>query len=152
LATEKNPENKSKFKNIIIVVLALFILMLMTTGVAYVVAKSIAGSNNNSKNIEAHKNHITYDAGEFLTNLSDKGYIKLSLVYLLSDKEVEKQLQIKDSEIRDKIFTILRSKKYDSVRDSDGMEELRGQIKESLNQTLNGTGIIDVYFTSIIVN
>ena len=65
MATEKNPENKSKFKNIIIVVLALFILMLMTTGVAYVVAKSIAGSNNNSKNIEAHMNHITYDAGEF---------------------------------------------------------------------------------------
>ena len=125
--------------------------MLMTTGVAYIVAKSIAG-NNDKKNVETPKNHITYDAGEFLTNLSDKGYIKLSLVYLLSDKEVEKELKFKDSEIRDKIFTILRSKKYDSVRDSKGMEELRRQIKESLNQTLNGGRIVDVYFTSIIVN
>lgn len=133
------------------VVLALFIVMLMTTGVAYIVAKNIAG-NNIKKNIEAPKNHITYDAGEFLTNLSDKGYIKLSLVYLLNDKEVEKELKSKDSEIRDKIFTILRSKKYDSVRDSKGMEELRGQIKKSLNQALNDGRIIDVYFTSIIVN
>ena len=65
---------------------------------------------------------------------------------------MEKELKFKDSEIRDKIFTILRSKKYDSVRDSKGMEELRRQIKESLNQTLNGGRIVDVYFTSIIVN
>jgi flagellar FliL protein len=151
LATQKNAENNNRFKNIIVVVLALFVLMLMTTGVAYVVAKSIAGSNDNNK-IEATKNHITYDAGEFLTNLSDRGYIKLSLVYLLGDKEVERELQSKDSEIRDRIFSILRSKKYDSVKDSNGMEELRGQIKESLNQTLNGTRIVDVYFTSIIVN
>ncbi|MFY9216999.1 MAG: flagellar basal body-associated FliL family protein, partial [Tepidanaerobacteraceae bacterium] len=116
----------------------------------YVVAKNIASSNE--KVVENPKNHITYDAGEFLTNLADKGYVKLSMVYLLNGKDVEKELEIKDSEVRDKVFTILRSKNHDSVRDSNGMEELRKEIKECLNQLLNSGEIVDVFFTSIIVN
>ena len=127
MATQKSPEKKSGLRNILLVVLALFFLMLMTTGVAYVVAKNIASSNE--KVVENPKNHITYDAGEFLTNLADKGYVKLSMVYLLNGKDVEKELEIKDSEVRDKVFTILRSKNHDSVRDSNGMEELRKEIK-----------------------
>jgi len=150
LATQKRPEKKSGLRNILLVVLALFFLMLMTTGVAYVVAKNIASSNE--KVVENPKNHITYDAGEFLTNLADKGYVKLSMVYLLNGKDVEKELEIKDSEVRDKVFTILRSKNHDSVRDSNGMEELRKEIKECLNQLLNSGEIVDVFFTSIIVN
>ncbi|HQA60310.1 MAG: flagellar basal body-associated FliL family protein [Tepidanaerobacteraceae bacterium] len=150
MATQKSPEKKSGLRNILLVVLALFFLMLMTTGVAYVVAKNIASSNE--KVVENPKNHITYDAGEFLTNLADKGYVKLSMVYLLNGKDVEKELEIKDSEVRDKVFTILRSKNHDSVRDSNGMEELRKEIKECLNQLLNSGEIVDVFFTSIIVN
>lgn len=150
MATQKSPEKKSGLRNILLVVLALFFLMLMTTGVAYVVAKNIASSNE--KVVENPKNHITYDAGEFLTNLADKGYVKLSMVYLLNGKDVEKELEIKDSEVRDKVFTVLRSKNHDSVRDSNGMEELRKEIKECLNQLLNSGEIVDVFFTSIIVN
>ena len=122
----------------------------MTTGVAYFVAKNFAGGGN-KKSVEV-QNYITYDAGEFLTNLADKGYIKLSLVYLLNNRDAEKELEFKDSEIRDKIFAILRSKKHDLVKDNKGMEELRGQIKEALNETLSNGSINDVYFTSIIVN
>ena len=150
MATQKSLENKSRFKNILLVVLALFVLMLMTTGIAYIVAKNIAG--NDKGYVESSKNQVTYDAGEFLTNLADRGYVKLSMVYLLNDKQAEKEVESKDSEIRDKVFTILRSKTHDSVKDSNGMEELRKEIKEALNQLLNGGRIVDVYFTDIIVN
>lgn len=122
----------------------------MTTGVAYVVAKNIAGGS--VKYVESSRDQVAYNAGEFLTNLADKGYIKLSMVYLLNDKQCEKEVVSKDSEIRDKVFTILRSKTHDSVKDSNGMEELRKEIKEALNQLLNGGRIVDVYFTDIIVN
>ncbi|WP_213974871.1 flagellar basal body-associated FliL family protein [Tepidanaerobacter acetatoxydans] len=153
MATQNNPEkkDKSKLQNLIMIVLLLFILMLLTSGVAYFVAKNIAG-NNNKTVVEQSKSNITYDAGEFLTNLSDKGYIRLSLVYLLNSKDVENELELKESEIRDKIFVILRSETYDSIKDSKGMENLRKKIKESLNQILNDGSIVDVYFTSIIVN
>ena len=149
MATQKS-ENRSGLRNVLLVVLALFILMIMTTGVAYVVAKNIAGGS--VKYVESSKDQVAYNAGEFLTNLADKGYIKLSMVYLLNDKQCEKEVVSKDSEIRDKVFTILRSKTHDSVKDSNGMEELRKEIKEALNQLLNGGRIVDVYFTDIIVN
>ncbi|AEE91378.1 Flagellar basal body-associated protein FliL [Tepidanaerobacter acetatoxydans Re1] len=152
MATQNNPEkkDKSKFQNLIMIILLLFVLMLLTSGVAYFVAKNIAG--NNKTVVEQSKSNITYDAGEFLTNLSDKGYIRLSLVYLLNSKDVENELKLKESEIRDKIFVILRSETYDSIKDSEGMENLRKKIKESLNQILTNGSIVDVYFTSIIVN
>lgn len=149
MATQRSPENRSGLRNVLLVVLALFVLMLMTTGVAYFVAKNIAGSN--VKHVESPKDQVTYNAGEFLTNLADKGYIKLSMVYLLNDKQAIKEVELKDSEIRDKVFAILRSKDYESVKDSNGMEELRKEIKESLNQLLNGGRIMDVFFTDIIV-
>ena len=97
-------------------------------------------------------NLITYEAGEILTNLKDKGYIKISMVYLMDDKNVEKELKQKEYEIKDNIFSILRSKAIAQVKDSTGMEQLRIQIRESINDILTQGEIIDVYFTSIIVN
>lgn len=153
MATKENTQNKkTNFKTIMLVVLALIVLLLVTTGVAYFVAKTIAGGNISSNPMENHKIYKTYSAGEYLTNLSDRGYIKLSVVYLIKDKETEKELEIKDSEIRDKVFTILRAKKYDAVRDSKGMEVLRDEIKSSINESLFKGHIEDVFFTSIIVN
>ncbi|HHX24026.1 MAG: flagellar basal body-associated FliL family protein [Tepidanaerobacteraceae bacterium] len=151
MATQQSSEKKSILRNVVIVVLVLFTLMIITTLVTYYVAQSFLRDSVNPP-AESPKNHITYDAGEFLTNLSDSGYIKLSLVYLIDDKAVEKELELKESETRDKIFTILRSMKNDSVRDSEGMEELRVLIKESLNDIIDSGNITDVYFTSIIVN
>ena len=150
IGNAEKPRKKEWLEKYFVSSVGIIFLMLMTTGVAYVVAKNIASSNE--KVVENPKNHITYDAGEFLTNLADKGYVKLSMVYLLNGKDVEKELEIKDSEVRDKVFTILRSKNHDSVRDSNGMEELRKEIKECLNQLLNSGEIVDVFFTSIIVN
>lgn len=147
---QSGQSNKINFRNIILIIILLLILMLITTGVAYFVARNFAGST------PAHSNtgneSYTYSAGEFLTNLSDRGYIKLSLVYLINSKDVEKELQSKDYEIRDKVFTILRSKNFDAVKDNHGMEELRKQIKDAINSILTYGKIQDVYFTSIIVN
>ncbi|WP_422445811.1 flagellar basal body-associated FliL family protein [Thermoanaerobacterium sp. DL9XJH110] len=152
MATVQPGQKKGiELKKVILVILVLFILMLITTSIAYVVAR-YASSEGRPKAVELQNKYITYPAGDFLTNLSDRGYIKVSLVYLLSDKEVEKEIKSKDYEIRDRIFSILRSKNFDGVKDSKGMEELRKQIKESINAILSSGEVEDVFFTSIIVN
>ncbi|HHW02857.1 MAG TPA: flagellar basal body protein FliL [Thermoanaerobacterales bacterium] len=147
---QTNQSNKINFRSIILIILVLFLLMIMTTGIAYFVVKNYFQVK--PEQVESNKQPVTYSAGDFLTNLSDRGYIKVSLIYLLENKDVEKQLQSKDYEIRDRIFSILRSKNFDSVKDSRGMEDLRKQIREAINSILAGDKIIDVYFTSIIVN
>jgi flagellar FliL protein len=115
MATVQPGQKKGiELKKVILVILVLFILMLITTSIAYVVAR-YASSEGRPKAVELQNKYITYPAGDFLTNLSDRGYIKVSLVYLLSDKEVEKEIKSKDYEIRDRIFSILRSKNFDGV-------------------------------------
>ncbi len=150
-ASPSKEKKTFNFRTIIITVIIMFILLALTVGITYLITQNMSKSNKNDK-INSQKKYITYDAGEFLTNLTDKGYIKLSMVYLLYDKNVEKELHIKDSEIRDKINTILRSKTFDSIKDSKGMESLRQQIKEIINSILESGQIEDVFFTSIIVN
>lgn len=138
------------FKALIIIVLTLLILMLISMGVIYYVLTIAAPGKADAKTQST--NLITYEAGEILTNLKDKGYIKMSMVYLMDDKNVEKELKQKEYEIKDNIFSILRSKAIAQVKDSTGMEQLRIQIRESINDILTQGEIIDVYFTSIIVN
>ncbi len=151
LATQQaQPKNKSKSNKVLLIILLLFIIMIITTMTTYFVAKNIIGKDI-TKSMQNQNQNVTYSAGDFLTNLKDRGYIKLSLVYLLHDKDTEKELEVKDCEIRDKILTILRSKSIDEVRDSKGMEELRKLIKQSINDTIDGE-VVDVFFTSIIVN
>jgi len=150
LATENKPE-KFKIKNILLIVLGLVFVMVLTTVIAYTVAKNIAAKPS-PLSMENNKSYTTYVAGEYLTNLSDKGYIKLSMVYLLSNKNVEKELEQKEYEIQDKVYSILRSKTFSSVKDSKGMDELRTQIKDEANKILSSGRIEDVFFTSIIVN
>lgn len=147
-----NEKNGINLKKIFSIVLVLFLIIIITTGVTYFVATNLLDKNNSIKPVKTEKKYITYEAGEFLTNLADNGYIKISLVYLINDKEVENELNLKNSEIRDKILSILRSKNVDSVKDSKGMEELRKQIKNEVNNVLSSTKINEVFFTSIIVN
>lgn len=151
MPTENKQNSKGKFKNIFLIIFVLVCIMLVTAVVSYFVAKNIAG-NVNTNTVEVNKSYTTYLAGEFLTNLSDKGYIKVSIVYLLSNKNIEKELEQKEYEIKDKIYSILRSKTFDSVKDSKGMESLRIQIKDAANKVLGSGKVQEVYFTSIIVN
>jgi len=136
-------------KMLIVVVIVLFAMMLTTICVTYFLMSSILepGSEKPEK-IQL----TTYEVGEILTNLSDKGYIKVSIVCLLDNNKVEEEIRQKDYEIRDHIFSILRSKKFDEVKDSTGMEKLRAEIQTTMNNILSQGKILDVFFTSIIVN
>ncbi|NLC62852.1 MAG: flagellar basal body-associated FliL family protein [Thermoanaerobacterales bacterium] len=145
------PKQKSmfNFKTIIITIIVLFILLVFITGLVYFLTQNMLKADNQTDNQDKY---ITCDAGEFLTNLADRGYIKLSMVYMYFDENTQKELEVKSSEIRDKVNFILRSKTFNSVKDSEGMENLRQEIKDIVNSTLASGQIQDVYFTSIIVN
>ena len=151
VVNNNKPQRKIILPNIIWIVLLMVFITLFTVGISFYVATNVMGSAD-KKVADQSKTYITHPAGDFLTNLSDRGYIKFSMVYLLTSKDAEKEVFLKDSEIRDKILSILRTKKFSEVKDSNGMESLRVEIKESLNSILVGGKIEDIYFTNIIVN
>jgi len=133
--------------NLLLIVVLIMIISTVTT---YLIAKYMLANASGEEKEE--KQYITYQLGDYLTNLSDKGYIKLSIVCLLNDKETEKQLQAKEYEIKDKVYAILRSKTYDSIKDSQGMQVLKKELKDMFNKVLESGKVEDVFFTSIIVN
>lgn len=125
------------------------ILLVVTTVVSYFVAKNVLGEYSTK---QPERQLVTYDLGEYLTNLADRGYVKVSIVCLLDGKETEKEVAKKEFEVKDRIYAILRSKTYDSVKDSKGMGILKNQIKAAVNELIDSGEIEEVFFTEIIVN
>lgn len=125
------------------------ILLVGTTVVSYFVAKNVLGEYSTK---QPERQLVTYDLGEYLTNLADRGYVKVSIVCLLDGKETEKEVAKKEFEVKDRIYAILRSKTYDSVKDSKGMGILKNQIKAAVNELIDSGEIEEVFFTEIIVN
>nr|PZN04889.1 MAG: flagellar basal body protein FliL [Bacillota bacterium] len=125
------------------------ILLVVTTVVSYFVAKNVLGEYSTK---QPERELVTYDLGEYLTNLADRGYVKVSIVCLLDGKETEKEVAKKEFEVKDRIYAILRSKTYDSVKDSKGMGILKNQIKAAVNELIDSGEIEEVFFTEIIVN
>lgn len=125
------------------------ILLVVTTVVSYFVAKNVLGEYSTK---QPERQLVTYDLGEYLTNLADRGYVKVSIVCLLDGKETEKEVAKKEFEVKDRIYAILRSKTYDSVKNSKGMGILKNQIKAAVNELIDSGEIEEVFFTEIIVN
>ncbi|KYO64578.1 flagellar basal body-associated FliL family protein [Thermovenabulum gondwanense] len=140
---------KKGMRRILIIVFIVVILMIVSAFMAYFLTKNFLFQD---KAKEEKKVLAPYQAGEFLTNLADHGYIKISLVFLLEGKDAEKELKQREYEINDRIYSILRAKTFESVKNSNGMEVLRGEIKNNINKLLEKAKIVDVYFNSIIVN
>lgn len=140
---------KSGMKKIILIASIVVILMILSAFLAYFLTKNfiVQGQAKEEKKVLT-----PYQAGEFLTNLADHGYIKISLVFLLEGKDAEKEVKEREYEINDRIYSILRAKTFDSVKDSNGMEVLRSEIKNNINKLLEKGKVTDVFFNSIIVN
>ncbi|ADL07869.1 flagellar basal body-associated protein FliL [Thermosediminibacter oceani DSM 16646] len=147
---EETNNSKSRMQSVFGLLLLIVLFMIISTATTYFIAKNLIAEDGEKK--EEKKETITYQLGDFLTNLADKGYIKLSIVCILSDKETEKQIQAKEYEIKDRVYSILRSKTYDSVKDSKGMEILKKELKEKINAVVGKGKVEDVFFTNIIVN
>ncbi|MCF6097068.1 flagellar basal body-associated FliL family protein [Thermovorax subterraneus] len=136
---------RSTLKLLVVVILVL----LVSTTVTYFIAKNILADNSKK---QQENQSITYSLGDYLTNLADRGYVKVSIVCLIDGKEAEKELKKKEYQIKDRVYSVLRSKTYDSLKDSKGMEALKKEIKDTVNKLIENGKIQEVYFTNIIVN
>lgn len=147
-----NIESKKRLdlKKILFMFIVIIFLLALTGTIAYLIA--IKASQPEAKtNIENVKGKYIYPGGEYLTNLADKGYIKLTIEFELENKEMIKELDKRKAEIRDRVNFVLRSKTSEDIKGDTGMEKLGNSIKKELNMLLKQGRVLDVYFTSIIV-
>lgn len=147
-----NIESKKRLnlKKILFISIIIIFLLILTGTIAYFIAIKASQPETKTK-IEDSKGKYTYPGGEYLTNLADKGYIKLTIEFELENKEMIKELDKRKAEIRDRVNFVLRSKTSEDIKGDTGMEKLRDSIKKELNLLLKQGRVLDVYFTNIIV-
>lgn len=91
----------------------------------------------------------------FLVNLAGSKGRKVAKVNMELEVEGEKVIEELDKrkpQIRDMIIVLLSSKNYEDVEKTEGKDNLRNEIKDTINSFLVHGKITNVYFTEFIYN
>ncbi|MGQ9531340.1 MAG: flagellar basal body-associated FliL family protein [Desulfotomaculales bacterium] len=98
----------------------------------------------------AHK-----DLKDFTVNLADteaNRYLRVNIVVEYQEnKELDTELERKDTVIRDAVIAFLRTKTVASIRDPAGSEKLKADLLEVVNRHLEKGEIKRVYFTEFLI-
>lgn len=98
---------------------------------------------------------VQFPLESFLVNLaSSEGpkFLQLQMQLELSSPSVEEELIRKKAVIRDSIISLLTSRSYNDLRQTEGMEKLRTDIKGRVNNLLSTGKIQQVFFTQFHFN
>ena len=91
----------------------------------------------------------------FIINLAgSKGrrIAKVNIELEVSKGDVQKEIDQRQAQVRDIIIMILSSKTYEYVASKDGKNQLREEIKDTVNAFLSKGKIESVFFTEFLYN
>jgi len=91
----------------------------------------------------------------FIVNLAgSKGrrVAKVNIELEVSKTDVQKEIEQRQAQVRDIIIMILSSKTYEYVSTKEGKNQLRDEIKDTVNAFLSKGKIESVFFTEFIYN
>ncbi len=157
---KKEKGGSSKLVSIIVTAVVVFLLMSGAVFIGYMVASkgnsnASASANQTEVSSKAAVTEATLELEEFLVNLSDEGaarYLKVNM-FLGSDsanENLQTEIGSKIPQIRDVINSTLRTKKSKDIT-PEGETILKEEIIVKVNDLLTKGKILNVYFTSIIV-
>lgn len=91
----------------------------------------------------------------FTVNLAgSKGrrIFRVDLELEVSDRKVVDEIEQRKPQVRDIIIIILSGRTYDQISSKEGKNELRDEIKDTVNAFLAKGKITNVYFTNLLFN
>ena len=145
-------EKKSVSKIIIIVLLSL-ILLLTATILFFVVFDKQA--DNIFSIFKSESGEFTAPLEVFVVNLKPEGnvrhYIKVSLALMFTNEDDSKIIETNMSKIRDTIISTLRAKTYNDIVNDNQTLNLKTELIESINKSLNESIVEGVYITDVII-
>lgn len=159
LQEEQQLEKKSgNAADTIKLIIAGIVVIIIAAGISFAVAKMAASSapppptyNANAK-IKTETIGTTFDAGEYITNLSGgSSYIKLRVVFAFTNPDVELEINNKLPVVQHTINKVLREQTVENLSEPKGMEKLSETLKKSINELLVKGNVDSVYFTNFVV-
>lgn len=91
----------------------------------------------------------------FIVNLAgSKGrrILRVDLELEVSEQAVINEVEQRKAQIRDIIIIMLSGRTYDQISAKDGKNELRDDIKSTLNAFLTSGKVSNIYFTNLLYN
>jgi len=123
----------------------LMVYMVLRSGANY------AGGNHQQSS--AAQVGPLFQLGEITTNLAsggEKKYVKVNIVFEMSDKSLEKEINEKLPVINDRIILLLNSKKSDDLT-AENRAKLKSEILNNLNAVLSTGKLEDIYFSDLVM-
>jgi len=156
-----NPKNSRKW---LVVFLGLIILLGAAIGAVIFLAPGILpdslnlggikGAEKKEKAPEKKEQGYIYSMEPFVVNLADQGrprYLKIRMSIESQEIKVNEEYEKRLPQLRDTILTVLSSKTYGEISDSEGKKKLREEIILKLNRLLRGFQVKTVYFTEFMI-
>lgn len=142
---------KKPTSNLLIIVLALVVLLGAGGAGAYFMFLQKPAGTSVAKEKEQP---VDYAMNTFLVNLADPGskrFLKLTMVLELTSKDVADECKTDDSELRDRVLTVLSSQESDAIVAPEDKLRLKKLLMKSLNNVLTKGQALNIYFTDFLI-
>jgi flagellar basal body-associated protein FliL len=149
--TKNVKKKRPKLKILVIIILVIVVLLLGGFIYLQVTDTTIADIMESFDKEE----QLTMSLDEFLVNLKSpanmRNYLKVKISLMYTDSSKTEMLISNTSKIRDIILENLRGLEYEDVTTNEGINALKRDIIEDLNNSFEEPIIKEVYITDIIV-
>lgn len=158
------PPKSKKFLKLLIVLFILILLIGAAIGAVIFWAPGIIPDSlkfwgekeagRKEKETEKKSQGYIYSMEPFIVNLADQGrprYLKIRISIESQEIKVNEEYEKRLPQLRDMILTVLSSKSYGEISDSEGKMKLREEIISKLNRLLRGFQVKTIYFTEFMI-
>lgn len=114
----------------------------------------IKGPGKKEKETEKKSQGHIYNMDPFIVNLADQNqirYLKIRISIESKEMKVNEEYEKRLPQLRDMVLTLLSSKSYMDISDSEGKKRLREEITSKSNQLLRSFQVKTVYFTEFMI-
>jgi len=138
-------------KNIILIVIIILLLLIIVSGIiVYMLLNSPKDTKEEPIKIDKELMMVTI-GDSFVNNVKDSKKICKLTMKVEIYKEVAELITYRESEIRDRINAMIRSKTEVDLDGREGQEKLQKEIVSAIQKIINSKKVKNVYFDEFIV-
>jgi flagellar FliL protein len=153
-----------KFLKLLVVLFILILLISAAIGAVIFLAPGVIpdslkfwgekSAGKKEKEPEKKSQGFIYSMEPFIVNLADQSrprYLKIRISIESQEIKINEEYEKRLPQLRDMILTVLSSKSYGEISDSEGKMKLREEIISKLNRLLRGFQVKTIYFTEFMI-
>jgi flagellar basal body-associated protein FliL len=138
-------------RNIILIAIIILLLLVIVSGIIIYMLLN-AQKEVKEEPIKIDKNLMMVTVGDsFVNNVKDSKKICKITMKIEINKEVAELITYRESEIRDRINAMIRSKTETDLAGKEGQEKLQKEIVTAIQKIINSKEVKNVYFDELIV-